>query len=76
MLQNVITLIIVYATAAWAIYSVYKSIKYKKASKCSGCAGVCGLKDYKITGTKRSLLETKQIKIENIRGNSKQQYVA
>jgi len=48
MVQNIVTLIIVYLTAAWAIYSVYTNVKYKKGSKCASCSGSCGLKDLKI----------------------------
>lgn len=39
MVQNILTLIIVFAAAAISIYSVVKSLVFKKGSKCDGCAG-------------------------------------
>ena len=76
MTQNIITLIIVYSTAAWAVYSIIMTLKNKKASKCSGCSGGCELKDYKTNARKLSLLEIKPNKNDNLRGTSKHLHVA
>jgi len=75
MIQNIITLIIVYSAAAWAVYSVYVSIKYKKASKCDGCSGSCAIKDHKLDSAKMNLLESKPNKIDNFGSSSKHLHV-
>jgi len=45
MIQNIITLAIVFLTAAYTLYSIIKSLTLKTNSKCGGCSG-CALKDH------------------------------
>lgn len=43
MVQNIITLIIVFSAFGYTIFGIISGIKVNKASKCDGCAG-CSLK--------------------------------
>jgi hypothetical protein len=43
MIQNIITLFIVFSALVYTIIGILSNIKMNKHSKCDGCAG-CGLK--------------------------------
>ncbi len=44
MIQNIITLIIVFLALAYTIHQVISGLLLKKASKCEGCPG-CRIKE-------------------------------
>lgn len=44
MIQHILTLLIVYSTAAYVVFSIIRSLWSKKTSHCGGCTA-CSLKD-------------------------------